>query len=97
MLSQQDMEDFMEIEAALVEEDEDAAKPGKPSNATPMPVTRCAPCLTCSACTTTTSRRVCGACCQLAIKSLICWHRSPGSREPELFRAEEAVRRLHGA
>ena len=33
MLSQQDMEDFMEIEAALVEEDEDAAKPGKPSNA----------------------------------------------------------------
>jgi hypothetical protein len=27
------MEDFMEIEAALVEEDEDAAKPGKPSNA----------------------------------------------------------------
>ena len=31
MLSQQDMEDFMEIEAALVEEDEDAAKPGKPS------------------------------------------------------------------
>ena len=33
MLSQQDMEDFMEIEAALVEEDEGAAKPGKPSNA----------------------------------------------------------------
>ena len=30
MLSQQDMEDFMEIEAALVERDEDAAKPEKP-------------------------------------------------------------------
>jgi hypothetical protein len=29
MLSQQDMEDFMEIEAALVEKDEDAAKPEK--------------------------------------------------------------------
>ena len=33
MLSQQDMEDFMEIEAALVERDEDAAKPEKPSSA----------------------------------------------------------------
>jgi len=33
MLSQQDMEDFMEIEAALVEEDEDAAKPQKPIGA----------------------------------------------------------------
>jgi len=33
MLSQQDMEDFMEIEAALVEEDEDAAKPEKPTSA----------------------------------------------------------------
>jgi hypothetical protein len=33
MLSQQDMEDFMEIEAALVEEDEDTAKPEKPSSA----------------------------------------------------------------
>ena len=31
MLSQQDMEDFMEIEAALVERDEDAAKLEKPS------------------------------------------------------------------
>jgi len=41
MLSQQDMEDFMEIEAALVEEDEDAAKPGKPSNATLVPKSRC--------------------------------------------------------
>ena len=33
MLSQQDMEDFMEIEATLVERDEDAAKLGKPSGA----------------------------------------------------------------
>jgi hypothetical protein len=33
MLSQQDMEDFMEIEAALVEEGEDPAKPEKQSNA----------------------------------------------------------------
>ena len=33
MLSQQDMEDFMEIEAALVEEDEDTAKPEKPIGA----------------------------------------------------------------
>jgi hypothetical protein len=33
MLSQHDMEDFMEIEAALVERDEDAAKPEKPSGA----------------------------------------------------------------
>ena len=33
MLSQQDMEDFMEIEAALVEGDEDAAKLEKPSSA----------------------------------------------------------------
>jgi hypothetical protein len=33
MLSQQDMEDFMEIDTALVERDEDAAKPEKPSSA----------------------------------------------------------------
>jgi hypothetical protein len=33
MLSQQDMEDFMDVEAVLNERDEDAAKPGKPSNA----------------------------------------------------------------
>jgi len=33
MLSQQDMEDFMEIEATLGERDEDAAKLGKPSGA----------------------------------------------------------------
>ncbi len=33
MLSQQDMEDFMEIEAALVEEDEDAAKLEESSSA----------------------------------------------------------------
>jgi hypothetical protein len=33
MLSQQDMEDFMEIDTALVERDEDAAKPEKPSGA----------------------------------------------------------------
>jgi hypothetical protein len=33
MLSQQDMEDFMEIEAAPGERDEDAAKLGKPSGA----------------------------------------------------------------
>ena len=33
MLSQQDMEDFMEIDSALVERDEDAAKPEKPSSA----------------------------------------------------------------
>ena len=32
MLSQQDMEDFMEIDTALVERDEDAAKPEKPSS-----------------------------------------------------------------
>jgi hypothetical protein len=33
MLSQQDMEDFMEIEATLGERDEDAAKPEKPPSA----------------------------------------------------------------
>ena len=33
MLSQQDMEDFMEIEATLGERDEDAAKLEKPSSA----------------------------------------------------------------
>jgi hypothetical protein len=33
MLSQQDMEDFMEIDTALGERDEDAAKPEKPSSA----------------------------------------------------------------
>jgi hypothetical protein len=33
MLSQQDMEDFMEIDAAPGERDEDAAKLGKPSGA----------------------------------------------------------------
>ena len=33
MLSQQDMEDFMEIDAAPGERDEDAAKPEKPSSA----------------------------------------------------------------
>ena len=33
MLSQQDMEDFMDVEAVLNERDEDAAKPGKPSSA----------------------------------------------------------------
>ena len=33
MLSQQDMEDFMEIETTLVERDEDAAKLEKPSSA----------------------------------------------------------------
>ena len=33
MLSQQDMEDFMDVEAALNERDEDAAKLEKPSNA----------------------------------------------------------------
>ena len=33
MLSQQDMEDFMEIEATLVERDENAAKPEKPPSA----------------------------------------------------------------
>jgi hypothetical protein len=33
MLSQQDMEDFMNVEAVLNERDEDAAKPEKPSSA----------------------------------------------------------------
>jgi hypothetical protein len=33
MLSQQDMEDFMEIKATLGERDEDAAKPEKPPSA----------------------------------------------------------------
>ena len=33
MLSQQDMEDFMDVEAALNERDEDAAKLEKPSSA----------------------------------------------------------------
>jgi hypothetical protein len=33
MLSQQDMEDFMEIDTALGERDEDAAKPEKPPSA----------------------------------------------------------------
>ena len=33
MLSQQDMEDFMEIEATLGERNEDAAKPEKPPSA----------------------------------------------------------------
>jgi hypothetical protein len=33
MLSQQDMEDFMGIEAAPGERDEEVAKPGKPSSA----------------------------------------------------------------
>jgi hypothetical protein len=33
MLSQQDMEDFMEIEATLGERDEDAAKPETPPSA----------------------------------------------------------------
>jgi len=38
MLSQDDMKDFMEIEAALAEQDEVAAKPGEPSSASPSTI-----------------------------------------------------------
>src|SRR3954471_10441507 len=62
-----------------------------------MPVMRCAPCPACGACTATTFRRVCGACCQPAIKSPNCWQGSPSGREPEPFPGREAVRRHHSA
>jgi len=100
MLSQQDMEDFMEIDTALVERDEDAAKPEKPSGTVQGGTNagdEVPPCPTRGACTTTTSRRMCGACCQPAIKSPNCWHGSPSGREPEPFPGREAVRRLHSA